>query len=171
MPHKKNGSFCGRTCVVLATAGILGSLYLLANCYSSDDQHNFPTYYNATQFTNKTGFPAPNEYDLYCTYSDQNLPRQMADFVSAGIIDVIEQAGTFIYQGARLTFECINNGMLWRQYIDESHCVFMDHVTCRALGGNPFRDGSRCIEGLHCGLLASQDLCSLDEVDVCKWRN
>ena len=95
----------------------------------------------------------------------------MADLVSAGIIDVIEQAGTFIYQGARLTFECINNGMLWRQYSDESHCVFMDHVTCRALGGHPFRGGSSCTESLRCWLLASQDLCSLDEVDVCKWRN
>ena len=82
-PKKKYGSFCGRTCVVLATAGIIGSLYYLVNYYGSSDKLNIPTCFNATQYTQKTGFSAPNEHDLYCTYSDHNLPKQMADLVRA----------------------------------------------------------------------------------------
>ena len=168
-PRENKGNFHGRTCIVLATAGVIGSLFYLMNCYgSSDELHNTQACFNATQYTQKTGLSAPNEHDLYCTYSNHNLPKQMADLVSAGIVNVIEQAGSLIYQGARLTFECINNGMLWRQYRDESHCVYMDNVTCTSLGGTAFRGGSGCIPPIHRGISVSR-LCSLDEVDVCKW--
>lgn len=171
-PREKKGSFCGRTCIVLAAAGVIGSLFYLVNCCDSSDEHlNTQTCFNATQYTQKTGLPAPNEHDLYCTYADQDLPRQMSELVSAGLVKVIEQAGSFIYQGARLTFECINNGMLWRQYRDESHCVRMDKVNCTSLGGTAFHGGSVCRPTFSSALSASQAGCSRDLVDLCKWPN
>ena len=170
--EKKTGSFCGRTCIVLAAAGVIGSLFYLVNCCdSSDEGLGTRGCFHATQYTQKTGLSAPNKHDLYCTYADQNLPKQMSELVSAGLVKVIEQAGSLIYQGARLTFECINNGMFWRQYRDESHCVFMDNATCTSLGGTAFRGGSGCTPTLHSGISASQVKCSLDVVDLCKWPN
>lgn len=168
-PREKTGRFCGRTCIVLAAAGVIGSLFYLVNCCNpSDELLDNQNCFNATQYTQKTGLSAPGEHDLYCTYSNQDLPKQMAELVSAGIVNLIEQAGSFIYQGARQTFECINNGMYWRQYRDESHCVYMDNVTCTSLGGTAFRGGSRCIPTFQRDIPASQE-CSRDIVDLCKW--
>ena len=98
---------------------------------------------------------------------DQTLPRQMAELVNHGIISVIEHEGNIIYRGARNTFECINQGLTWRQYIDESVCVGMDAGTCSSLGGYTSHGGSRCSPTIDLESSACK-LCTKDLVKLCK---
>lgn len=178
--QSKTMAFSSRTCVALAVGsavGILGALYCLANSQSNIPQSplserlNTPTCFNAGQFTSSTGTSASNENDIYCTYPDQILPGQMTELINHGIISVIEQAGDIIYQGAKNTFECINQGLAWRQYIDESVCVRMDSVTCSSLGGHISRGGSVCLPAIDPENPASSALCTRDLVSLCKWRS
>ena len=174
--HNKSSKFYGRTCVALAAAGLIGSLYYLSSWQNSvqatslDGRADTLTCFNASQFTNITGVPAPNESDVYCTYPDQNIPGQMAELVAVGIVDVIEQAGTMLYHGAKNTLTCINAGLTWRQYRDESVCVRMDSATCESLGGYATRGGSVCTPAINLEDFASK-CCTKDLAELCKWRS
>ena len=174
--HNKSCKFYGRTCVALAAAGLIGSLYHMSYWQngvlgtSLDGRADTLTCFNASQFTNITGVPAPNESDVYCTYPDQNIPEQMAELVAVGIVGVIEQAGTILYHGAKNTLACINSGLTWRQYRDESVCVRMDPATCESLGGYATEGGSVCIPAINLEDVASI-CCTKDLADLCKWRS
>lgn len=175
--QNKSSKFYGRTCVALATAGLIGSLYYLSNWQNSvqatslDGRAGTLTCFNATQFTNFTGVAAPNESDIYCTYPpDQHIPRQMAELVAVGIVDVIEQAGTMLYHGAKNTLACINSGLTWRQYRDESVCVRMDSATCESLGGYATYGASVCNPSINLEDFASK-CCTKDLAELCKWRS
>lgn len=171
--QNKLSQFCGRA---VAAAAIIGFMYLLAASSSSaqdspfDERRNTTTCLDASQFTAKTGTPAPNMNDLYCTYADQNIPEQVAELVSSGIASLIEQAGTVIYHGAKHTFACINQGLTWRQYRDESACVGMDSGTCSSHGGYTSRGASICMPAVDLDIPVSL-LCTKDSVDLCKWRH
>ena len=111
----------------------------------------------------------PDNNDIYCTYPNQRLPRQMAELVNHGIVRVIEHAGNLIYQGARNIFECINQGLAWRQHPGISECVFMDPDTCSSLGGYPSYGSSVC--GPEINLEDYASFCTKDYVRLCKWYN
>lgn len=174
--HNKSSKFYGRTCVALAAAGLIGSLYYMSNWQNSvqaispDGRAGTMACFNASQFTNITGVPALNESDVYCTYPDQNIPEQMAELVAVGIVGVLEQAGTMLYHGAKNTLACINAGLAWRQYRDESVCVRMDPATCESLGGNATRGSSVCTPAINLEDFASK-CCTRDLAQLCKWRS
>ena len=174
--HNKSSKFYGRTCVALAAAGLIGSLYYMSNWQNSvqaispDGRAGTMACFNASQFTNITGVPALNESDVYCTYPDQNIPEQMAELVAVGIVGVLEQAGTMPYHGAKNTLACINAGLAWRQYRDESVCVRMDPATCESLGGNATRGSSVCTPAINLEDFASK-CCTRDLAQLCKWRS
>lgn len=174
--HNKSSKFYGRVCVALAAAGLFGSLYHLSNWQNSvqatslDVRTGNLACFNASQLTNITGVPVPNESDVYCTYPDQNIPGQMAELVAVGIVGVIEQAGTILYHGAKNTLACINAGLTWRQYRDETVCVRMDPATCESLGGYATSGGSVCIPAINPEDFASK-CCTRDLADLCKWRS
>ena len=62
--HNKSSKFYGRTCVALAAAGLIGSLYYMSNWQNSvqaispDGRAGTMACFNASQFTNITGVPA-----------------------------------------------------------------------------------------------------------------
>lgn len=178
--QNKTRAFSSRTCLVaLAVGSVIGTmaaLYYLASSQSSVQQSSLserlitPGCLNVGQFTSFTGIHPFNDNDIYCTYPDKTLPRQMAELVHHGIISVIEHAGNIIYHGARNTFECINQGLTWRQYIDESVCVRMDAGTCSSLGGYTSHGGSICSPTIDLEGSASKR-CTRDYVELCKWQN
>ncbi len=178
-PQNKTVAFSSRTCAALALGSavvIVGTMYCLANSQSITPQLplserlNTPTCLNASQFMSSTSIPASNENGIYCTYPDQILPRQMTELINHGIISVIEQAGDIIYQGAKNMFECINQGLTWREYINESVCVCMDSDTCSSLGGHISRGSSICKPAIDPENYASA-LCTRDLVSLCKWHS
>ena len=179
-PQNKTRAFSSRACVVaLATVsvvGFMGAVYYLVTSQSSVRQSSLseragtPICFNPSQYTYGTGMHTPDNNDIYCTYPDQRLPRQMVELVNHGIVRVIEHAGNLIYHGAKNIFECINQGLTWRQYPGMSECVFMDWDTCSSLGGHPSHGSSAC--GPAIDLDGSADvLCTKDWERLCRWRN
>lgn len=175
----KSGVFSSRTCVALAVgtaAGIIGTLYLLTNSQRAvpqlaiSERIGTATCFNADQYTVYTGRPAPDGSDLYCIYSNQTTPYQMADLMNHGIISMIEEAGNLIYQGARNTFECINYGLGWRQYNDASVCVHMNPDTCRSLGGHINTGSSICLPAIDLDrFYHGASACTNDLTNICEW--
>ncbi|MGO0305478.1 hypothetical protein ACTL6P_02540 [Endozoicomonas acroporae] len=180
--QNKTRAFSSRTCVVALALGsaiaTMGALYYLASNQNSVQPSSLserlitPGCLNTEQFTYFTGIHPfnDNDNDIYCTYTDKTLPEQMAELINHGIISVIEHAGNIIYHGAKNTFECINQGLTWRQYIDESVCVRMDADTCSSLGGYTSTGGSICSPTINLESSASK-LCSRDLVELCKWQS
>ena len=179
-PQNKTRAFSSRACIVaLATVsavGFMGAVYYLGSGQSSVRQSSLseragtPICFNPSQYTYGTGMHTPDNNDIYCTYPDQRLPGQMAELVNHGIVRLIEHAENLIYHGAKNIFECINQGLTWRQYPGKSECVFMDWDTCSSLGGHPSHGSSAC--GPAIDLDGSADvLCTKDWVRLCRWRN
>ena len=179
-PQNKTRAFSSRACIVaLATVsavGFMGAVYYLGSSQSSVRQSSLseragtPICFNPSQYTYGTGMHTPDNNDIYCTYPDQRLPGQMAELVNHGIVRLIEHAENLIYHGAKNIFECINQGLTWRQYPGKSECVFMDWDTCSSLGGHPSHGSSAC--GPAIDLDGSADvLCTKDWVRLCRWRN
>ncbi|WP_257266244.1 hypothetical protein [Endozoicomonas sp. ONNA2] len=177
--QNKTRAFSSRRCVALAVGsaiGIMGALYYLASSQSSVQQPSLsersigPICLNADQARAYYGMHTPDDNDIYCNYPDQRPPEQMAELVYHGIISLIEHSGNILYHGAKNTLECINRGLVWRQYIDQSVCVRMDAGTCSSLGGYTSSGGSICMPPIALESYTSK-LCSKDLVVLCKWPN
>ena len=187
-PQNKTRAFSSRACVIALAAvsavGVMGAVYYLISSQSSVRQSPLsepastslsaragtPICFNPSQYTYGTGMHTPDNNDIYCTYPDQRLPGQMVELVNHGIVRVIEHAGNLIYHGAKNIFECINQGLTWRQYPGMSECVFMDWDTCSSLGGHPSHGSSVC--GPEIDLDGSADVwCTKDWERLCRWRN
>ena len=189
-PQNKTRAFSGRACVVALAAvsavGVMGAVYYLVGSQGSVQQSPLsepvstslsertgtPICFNPSQYTYGTGMHTPDNNDIYCTYPDQRLPGQMAELVNHGIVRLIEHAENLIYHGAKNIFECINQGLTWRQYPGISECVFMDWDTCSSLGGHPSHGGSVCVPAIDPDPDGSGNvLCTTDLERLCRWRN
>ena len=179
-PQNKCRAFSSRACVVALAAvsavGFIGAAYYLVSSQSSvqqlplSERAGTRICFNSSQYTSDTGMHTPDNNDIYCTYPDQGLPRQMAELVNHGIVRVIEHAGNLIYHGAKNIFECINHGLTWRQNSRESECVFMDSDTCSSLGGHPSYGSSLCAPTMDLDGSA-EVFCTADIVRLCRWSN
>ena len=179
-PQNKTRAFSNRARVVALAAvsavSFIGAVYYLASSQSSvqqlplSERAGTPICFYSCQCTSGNGTFTPDNNDIYCSYPDQKLPRQMADLVNYGVVRVIEYAENLIYHGARNVFECINQGLPFRQYPRESQCVFMDADICSSLGGHPTNGASLCSPSINpngSGLV----LCTADLQRLCEWHH